>query len=292
MKKDIPQIQFAPETEEALGFEIVALEKIAKNQHEYEIDPETPHQLKFYNFIYITEGESQHFIDFTWHPIKKNSLIYLKKDQINAFQFDPSIKGYCLIFTEEFFVKCSSNFPKELIERFFVPQLSSPIVRIPENSTFIKYFQILKSEFRKTDNFSKNIIIESLFTILLSKAEEYKQRNTSITHKKTSVLLFQQFNTLLDINYNTTRSAEFYAKELLISYKHLNTVCKELINKTAKQIIDDFIILKAKRSLINVEVSSTELAYELGFEDPTNFTKYFKKRTGFTPNSFKKEHKN
>ncbi|MBI0400047.1 helix-turn-helix transcriptional regulator [Cyclobacterium marinum] len=50
--------------------------------------------------------------------------------------------------------------------------------------------------------------------------------------------------------------------------------------------MDDFIILQAKRNLINSTTNSAELAYKLGFEDPTNFTKYFKKNTGLTPKSF------
>ena len=72
------------------------------------------------------------------------------------------------------------------------------------------------------------------------------------------------------------------------TYKHLNIVCKEVINKTAKQYIDEFVILEAKRNLVNSTIKSTELAYLMGFEESTNFVKYFKKHTGFTPNHFKK----
>ena len=63
-----------------------------------------------------------------------------------------------------------------------------------------------------------------------------------------------------------------------------------MVSVTAKQFIDAFVILEAKRLLINSEIKSTELAYSLGFEEPTNFVKYFKKHTGFTPNTFKKDY--
>ncbi|MGB2684580.1 MAG: helix-turn-helix domain-containing protein, partial [Olleya sp.] len=71
---------------------------------------------------------------------------------------------------------------------------------------------------------------------------------------------------------------------------HLNTICKATIAITAKQFIDQFVVLEAKRLLINSEIKSTELAYSLGFEESTNFVKYFKKHTGFTPNKFKKNY--
>lgn len=87
-----------------------------------------------------------------------------------------------------------------------------------------------------------------------------------------------------------SRNANFYAKKLNITYKHLNSICKDVADVTAKQFIDAFIILEAKRLLINSEMKSTELAYTLGFEEPTNFVKYFKKYTGLTPNTFKNDY--
>ena len=84
-----------------------------------------------------------------------------------------------------------------------------------------------------------------------------------------------------------SRNAEFYANQMNITYKHLNEICKEIINSTAKQFIDDFVLLEAKRQLTNSGIRSTDLAYQLGFREPTNFVKYFKKHTGLTPNQFK-----
>lgn len=100
-------------------------------------------------------------------------------------------------------------------------------------------------------------------------------------------MVFQKFNSLLKYYYTESRNASFYANKLAITYKHLNSICKELMHKTAKSIINDFIVLQAKRKLINSDIKSAQLAHFLGFEDPTNFTKYFKKLTGLTPKSFK-----
>ena len=93
------------------------------------------------------------------------------------------------------------------------------------------------------------------------------------------------------MHFTESRNADFYAKKMNITYKHLNVICKEVVNITAKRFIDEFVILEAKRQLINSAVKSTELAFSLGFEEPTNFIKYFKKFTGLTPNRFKILHK-
>ncbi|MCK0189844.1 helix-turn-helix domain-containing protein [Arenibacter sp. F20364] len=286
MTKDIPHIEFNPETPNNFGFEIVPIEKIAQYKGQHDHNPELPHQLKFYNFIFFTEGSGRHFIDFKWYPVQQNSLVYLTKEQVNAFDFSESLKGFCIIFTEEYFVDCFSNLTEELVFRLFNPQLFSPILQIPKESDFENYFKLLQKEYNNPETFNQRSIVNSLFIILISKAENIKQKQTYHIKDTSKIVLFHNFTSLIEHNYSKSRSANFYADKLAVTYKHLNTICKELVNKTAKNVIDDFIILQAKRNLINSPIKSTELAYKLGFEDPTNFTKYFKKNTGLTPNSF------
>ena len=291
MNKEIPQIEFAPNSNEQYGFEIVPIQKIARNSHSYEVNPEKPHQLKFFNLIFITKGASKHFIDFKWYNIEKNTLIYLTKEQINAFQFTDDLDGYCLIFTEDFFVRCFTNFPKDFVFRLFNPQLFSPLLTIPKNATFLQYVKILNEESKEDLTSNQKVVIESLFAVLVAKAEELKKHQTFHISDSSKTKTFMKFMKLLENHFSQNRSALFYANHLAITYKHLNTICHELVNKTAKTVISDYIILQAKRSLINSEIKSTELAYKLGFEDPTNFSKYFKKSTGLTPKEFKNEFK-
>ena len=288
MTKEIPHIEFNPATTNNFGFEIVPIKEIAKSKNEHKHNPELPHQLKFYNLIFFTEGFGRHFIDFKWYSVQKNSLVYLTKDQVNAFEFSEGLNGYCIIFTEEYFVNSFLNLTNDFVFRLFNPELFSPILQIPKKSEFVNYFNLLLNEYGNSQSFNHKNIINSLLTILISKAENLKQNLTFHISDASKVVVYQNFISLIEKNLTKSRSANFYAKELAISYKHLNTICKELINKTAKNVIDDFIILQAKRNLINSTTTSSELAYKLGFEDPTNFTKYFKKNTGLTPKSFLK----
>ena len=286
MKKDIPHIKFNPSSAENFGFEILPIEKFAREKEQYNHNPELPHQLKFYNLIFFTSGFGRHFIDFNWFPVQENSLVYLTKEQVNAFDFSKNLNGFCIIFTEEYFVNCFSSLSKDFVFRLFNPQLFSPILQIPKQSDFKTYFKLLRQEFNNTESFNQKTIIESLFVILISKAEDLKKNQTFHITDSSKIKTFQKFTSLLESHSSKSRSADFYAKELTITYKHLNTICKELVNKTAKSVINDFVILQAKRNLINSNLKITELAYKLGFEDPTNFSKYFKKHTCLTPNSF------
>ncbi len=288
MKQEIPHVSYNPANQKHAGFEIVPIDKIVRNKDQYDHHPELPHQLTFYNLIFFTEGNGRHFIDFNWYPVKKGSIIYLAKEQVNAFELSEGLKGFCIIFTENYFVECFSALPNDFVFRLFNPELLSPVVNTPTNSDFTEYFNLLNKEYNNEVLFNRKNILDSLFVILISKLEGIKQTQSTHPLGSSKTILFQRFSSLLESNFAQHRKAQFYAKELAITYKHLNTICKDVIQKTAKNVIDDFIILQAKRNLINSELKSSELAYMLGFEDPTNFTKYFKKKTGLTPNSFKK----
>ena len=289
MKEEIPSIKFKQTNNKNFGFEIVPINKIANIKQPGEHNPQKPHRLKFYNLLFFTKGNGRHFIDFKWYSVKKNTLVYLSKEAVHAFDFSTNLEGYCIIFTEAFFASCFPNFTFDFVLRLFNSQLFSPILYIPKESNFVKYLNLTLKELKTQQTFNQIHIIKSLLTILISKAENIKQNTGKNLINCSKLDVFQNYKLLIQRHHSENRNANFYASKLGITYKHLNTICKELINKTAKNIIDDFIILQAKRKLINTSIKSSQLGYELGFEDPTNFTKYFKNQTGLSPKSFKKK---
>ena len=90
------------------------------------------------------------------------------------------------------------------------------------------------------------------------------------------------------MNYHLSRNVNFYAQKLNISPKHLNILCKKFLNLSAKNTIDNYTILEAKRELIS-NLPIKEIAYKLGFIETTNFVKYFKKQTNISPSKFKEQ---
>ncbi|MGB3145681.1 MAG: helix-turn-helix domain-containing protein [Maribacter sp.] len=74
---------------------------------------------------------------------------------------------------------------------------------------------------------------------------------------------------------------------MLISTKHLNQVVKDFTLNTAKTFIDDYVILEAKRAIVSTDKSLKEIAFDIGFDEVTNFTKFFKNKMNMTPKAFK-----
>jgi len=285
--KEIPVVEFSAEVKKYFSFDIVPIKEIRDNRKKYKPDLELLHKLSFFNLMYVTNGTGQHYVDFDWYPIKENSLVFMSKEQLNAFDFSTDFNGFCLLFTEDFFIEIFSKVSKAFVFRLFNPQLFSPVVQVPSNADVLDYIKLFKKEYDKGCILNQKAVLNSLFTILLSKIEQNTSNEHKVLNNTGKSVLFQKFITLVEANYMQQKQALFYANKLAISYKYLNEVCKETVGKTAKTVIDNFIVLQAKRNLANSNIKSSELSYKLGFDDPTNFTKYFKKHTGLTPKAFK-----
>ena len=274
-----------------VGVDIRTIESLAALRNDFDHDPEKPHQLDFNLLVVFTHGKARHFIDFEWHDVGENTVLHLSKGQINAFEFSPSIEGFIIPFTDDYLSYQLSILPKGKLIRLFNSQVFSAKIDINASPEITEYTRLFYKEFyqeKLTKN--KQSVCNSLFAIIFSKLEVLKQDAFHHLDSSRHLRAFLEFRSLLATHYTASRNADFYADRMHITYKHLNSICKELVDSTAKQLIDQFVILEAKRKLINSTVRSTQLAYMLGFEEATNFVKYFKKHTGLTPNNFKNKY--
>jgi len=103
----------------------------------------------------------------------------------------------------------------------------------------------------------------------------------------TQFLVFQE---LVEKDCFKSKQVQYYAQKLNISTKTLNNIVKSIVNNSAKSFIDERTIMQIKRLLISSDQSIKEIAYTSGFNDPTNFFKYFKRFTGSSPEIFRKAH--
>jgi AraC-like DNA-binding protein len=125
-----------------------------------------------------------------------------------------------------------------------------------------------------------------LFIINISGACTLSHLNAE--YESGSNQLIRDFKKLIRISYKRAHKVQHYASELSVSSDYLNRYVKEKTGKSAKDYIQDKLMIEAKRLLLFSEMSSKELAYELGFEEPSHFNSFFKKHSGQSPIAFRK----
>lgn len=133
-------------------------------------------------------------------------------------------------------------------------------------------------------------MLKAMFDLFLLKAKRELKETGKIEFRKSRAeeitFMFENFIQNLDVK---RQSINFYAEKLNISSVYLAECIKKVTNKSAKQIIDYYILLDAKTYLLQSSQSISEISYTLGFSEVTNFVKFFKRQTQKTPKAFRQK---
>jgi AraC-like DNA-binding protein len=150
------------------------------------------------------------------------------------------------------------------------------------------YFQQIEKEFVNTDDaWHYDLLRNSLHNFLLQAERQRRQSGFKEIKKGDDLDYLTLFKELVGQHFKEYKSVNHYARQINVSEKRLGQATLKTIGKTPKQVIDDRIVLEAKRLLTHTSQSIKQIGYYLGFEEPTNFIKYFRKHEGVTPIEFR-----
>ncbi|HCY83829.1 MAG TPA: AraC family transcriptional regulator [Desulfobacteraceae bacterium] len=290
MTAAIPQVFFHKPLNADFQFEAMPLKRLFERSPHISPALNRPHRVEFYQILYITEGRGRHYIDFTSYEYCPGSLMFIAAGQVHAFEVKPENEGFLLLFTEEFLTRNISHSEILPFSRLFNYHLYPPDIQPVKALTpvFDAIFSDIHNEYIFTNAFAREEIIRTLLKLLMLKAERLKQTLAPAEIKADWLVRFNAFRKLLSVRYTDTRNADAYADMMHMSYTHLNRIIKTVTGNTAKAFIDSFVIMEAKRHLAVSDASIKELSYIMGFDEPTNFVKYFKKQTGRSPAQFRR----
>lgn len=166
---------------------------------------------------------------------------------------------------------------------------TNPTLKLNETdfSNLNSLVENIKKEYLNKDSGFQEIIHSLLSLFFFNLKRIYKKQSPQNNEQSAKPELISRFIEQIKLNYLKHYTVEQYAESLNISSKHLIEVCKTHTGKTPHQQIKEFTISEAKKLLFHTRLSIKEIAYELGFEEPSNFSKYFKSATNYTPAEYR-----
>jgi len=232
------------------------------------------HKISFFVIVIITEKDGQHSINYKDYSYKKGTIFTLRKNSIHKF-YKAKAKGKFLVFTEDFVIRNSDKIGTLKLFQLFNEMLGSPKLQL-NKTDFAEVALLLdqiNNEFSNKNDGHSLEIIRSLTQVLIHKLFRLKLRDIDNLGDEKYHLKFISLQELVERDCFESKHVSYYANKLGVTSRTLNNITQSVIGKHAKSFIDDIVILQIKRLLVNSQLSFTEIAYESGFDDPTNFFK-------------------
>jgi AraC-like DNA-binding protein len=257
------------------------------------VDPQKgiPALRRQFNLLYILlEGTHDVQLGATYTWLKPNDLVIVPENMVYASAHIRNCVGYCIHFKTEF-IQPLLNAPLEIVFPYFNLEAEHIInITSAESEIIRRAFRDIITEY---DRFSpeKDYLLRNYIHILLLRVREiyhpHAQRmNEGTTH---TMKVANRFKHLLEKNFIEMREVKQYGDALHITPKHLSDVVKRTFGKTPRQMINDMLLLEARVLLGSTDLTVSEIAYQLQFQDHAHFSHFIRRHVGCTPLELRKK---
>lgn len=246
-------------------------------------------QLEAYSIFWIKEGKGTYNIDFKEYSFNGAVLFFLSPGQIFSVESEKIKEAYRINFVRDFYciqihdkeVACNGVLFNNVYETPFVAPCKKDIQKID----FI--LENLIEEFTNSET-AQHDMLQTYLKQLIIHSVRIQKENHQLKENNESKL-FKDFSVLVEMNFKQLHSVTDYANRLGVSPKSLTKNFQKVGTTTPSDFIKNRIILEAKRQLLYSSDSVKQIAFDLGFNDPAYFSRFFTKATSKSPLQFKKE---
>ena len=229
------------------------------------------------------------FIDEVPYAFPEQSILPLMVSQ--SFRFERPEQIVAWQYNRDFY--CIVDHDKEVscVGFLFYGFAGMMFIHLPEQEQrkIDQLFRVFIDEFQTEDVIQKDMLqmlLKRLIIILTRLAKKQYIRDPGLADHKLDII--RQYNLLVENHYRKQHQVQFYAHELNKSPKTLANLFALYNNKSPLAIIQERVIMEAKRLLIYTDKSAKEIAYDLGFDDTAYFSNFFKKHAGHSPLDFRR----
>lgn len=247
------------------------------------------HRHSFFFVLALQKGKGVHEIDFTRYEVRDNSIFILRPGQVHRLELKAGSDGYLMAFDTAFY------YPKDITAQQRLKKATSKNYCNIQADNFKKLIAVLNSvfnEFTSKQQGWAEVIKANLDIFFI---EFIRQSTDTSAGSKNggdySQERFEELQQLLETNIADLKNVSEYAQRLNLSAYQLNAITKSIAGKTTSELINEQIILEAKRYLLATPNQIKDIADHLGYEDVSYFIRFFKKHAGHSPEAFRKKFK-
>lgn len=248
-----------------------------------------PHRHDYYTILLVKNAKGKHIIDFHEFDLTANQVYFISPNQVHQILETVKPNGYALTFSPQFMV--DNGIENCFIEDLHLFQDYGYAPALMLNKTELNRLSELAEQmidFKNKEQKFKDQAIGALLKLFLIYSNNISSVPISTNTQTTqaAVILLRNFKDLMARHIKDWHKVQEYANAMHITPDHLNASIKALTGKSAKEHIQSRLLITAKRLLRFSHLTNKEIAYELGFSEPANFSQFFKKCEGVSPSKW------
>lgn len=255
------------------------------------------HCHNFYSIFWFNSGEGTHIVDFDEYEIEQGTVFFLSPKPIHTYRNLSNVDGIAMCFPEDFLLKIDNELQGRIKTKMFYPangfahckiseaakEKMMPIVKLMQEASALQY----------EDKSLQASYFASLLSLLLIDMIRLGEWGDSSFSKVSSdsFQVYAKFVQMVEDNYIEHHAVKDYIEKLGVSQTTLNQYTQQYAKTTPLKIINNRIILEAKRLLRYSTTRTKQIAFYLGFKDDSYFVKLFKRNVGISPVEFREKEK-
>jgi len=289
-KTSIPKFGLYGEDSGRLHPGFVHIENIAERsrQHDWTIEPHR--HGKLFQLLYLDNGKVNVRVDEASYALEGHWVICIPSGTVHGFSFPADTQGQVLTVVETFMQTNDSQIQPYLDQMTAQPGLIEFSAKAVLLDQFRQYLNLIREEISQAETAHSLMLkwlVNIVFVTLFRQQENTPQPDQKGPHFRK--LMVNRFRQLLESNYRQHWNVQQYAQALHTSASTLNRHCSEQIGANAKGIIQERLLIEIKRRLIYTRDSLDNIAYHLGYKDPSYFSRFFKKLEGLSPTEYRQK---
>ncbi len=247
----------------------------------------------YFSFVLIKKGKSFYTIDDHKFYTKPHTLYFTNPGHLKSFGIEEVVHGFIITSSEEYLKEHIHNAVFDEFS-FLLTEMVPPCFLDEDRYKELQHLAEQILEEQNKNSTLRHKIVSSLFMVFLLKVKEFLMRDNSfkVAYDRDSEIV-NQFKKDLESTFrsetlqNGALQVTAFAEAQQLHPAYFSTVIKTKTGKSANQWIQDKTITEAQALLSKSSTPVKEIAYRLGFNEPTHFSKFFKKQTGLTPNQYR-----
>ncbi len=248
----------------------------------------TPQPIELFTFIWTKEQALKIKVDGQPIVVEPNQIIALSPHQY--LEVESTANSVVYQFNQEFYCIQKHDNQVSCNGILFFANTSLPKINVTseEQQKFTTLHQVFIEEIGTKDAIQAEMLRMLLTRFIIKVTRLVKKQYPNDLSQTVKIDLLREFNMLVEKHFREDHQVASYAARMHKSAKTLSNSFAAY-EKSPLQIIHDRITLEAKRQLYYTDMTSKEIAFNLGFDDPSHFSRLFKKQTGQSPTVFKKQ---